>query len=55
MNAQDLGWIPPLCVSAITFFGCMGTLPIPYIIMTEIFPKKVCFIAIDSTTQWNAR
>lgn len=35
-----LEWMPPFCFACIVYFSCMGLLPIPYIITTEIFPKK---------------
>lgn len=41
INTKNLEWIPLLCVSGIIFFGCMGILPMPYIITDEIYPKKV--------------
>lgn len=43
-NIDSLKWMPPLCFSAIIFIGCLGILPIPFIITTEIFPQKVCKI-----------
>lgn len=34
-------WMPPFCFASIVFLSSMGLIPIPYIILTEIFPKKV--------------
>lgn len=41
LKQPEYEWLPPLCFACIIFFSCMGLIPIPYIIITEIFPKKV--------------
>lgn len=45
---KNLGytWLPPVCISLTIFSSCLGLLPIPYVVTSEIFPKKVCSIAI---------
>lgn len=40
-DRPEYKWMPPLFFACIIFFSCMGLLPIPYILTTEIFPKKV--------------
>lgn len=41
------------CFACIVYFSCMGLIPIPYIVFTEIFPKKVtehCILLTDDFT-----
>lgn len=44
MNIEYLQWMPPFFVSSILFCSCMGILPIPNVITSEIYPKKVFFL-----------
>lgn len=41
-NTPGWDWLPPFFLATITFSGCMGVLPIPYIVTIEILPPKVC-------------
>lgn len=40
-HTPGLDWVPPFFLTAITFSGCMGVIPIPYIMTIEILPSKV--------------
>lgn len=40
-NLRYFNWMSPLCISLIIFIGCLGLIPIPYIVSLEIYPKKV--------------
>lgn len=35
-------WMPPFCVACVIYFSWLGLVPMPWIIMNEIFPRKVC-------------
>lgn len=40
LKQPEYEWMAPLLFAAIIFFSCMGLLPIPYIMVYEIFPKE---------------
>lgn len=48
-HTPGMDWFPPLCLAIITFSGCMGVLPIPFILSIEIFPGKVSDRVNDPT------
>lgn len=42
-DMKNLGyeWIPPVLMCLCIFSSCLGLLPIPYVVTSEIFPKKI--------------
>lgn len=40
---KNLGydWLPPICMCLTIFTSCLGLMAIPYVVTSEIFPKKV--------------
>lgn len=41
MNDSQYEWMPTTFFACIVYFSWMGQIPIPFIITTEIFPKKI--------------
>lgn len=43
-NNHAFDWVPFVAVSYIIFVASMGMNPVPFLVMIEIFPKKVCSV-----------
>lgn len=41
IDRPEMNWMPPFCLTCIIYFSRMGLVPIPYILTTELFPKKI--------------
>lgn len=41
LEMPEYKWMAPFWFGCVTFFSCMGLVPIPYVLTIEIFPKKV--------------
>ncbi|XP_031623102.1 uncharacterized protein LOC116340647 [Contarinia nasturtii] len=54
IDQPEYRWMAPFCFSCITYFSCMGLLPIPYILNIEIFPKKIrqTCLALAVSVMW---
>lgn len=41
MKQPEYEWMPPFCLTCVIYFSWLGLVPIPFIVMNEIFPSKV--------------
>lgn len=42
MDDRAFDWAPIAIMSYVLFVSCLGMNPVSYLIMIEIFPRKVC-------------
>lgn len=43
---NGFGWFPMVCASSVLYLGSCGMLPMPFVVLSEIMPTKVCILFV---------